>query len=119
MEISRRQMMIGAAAVPVAGRAAALSTGSARPDDEAYWAGIAAQYDVTRDVIQLENGNWGMMALPVLERYEATVRRVNRETSYYARRGLTPDLIAVRDRVAAKMGVAPRKSPSPAMRPRR
>ena len=109
MEISRRQMMIGAAVVPVAGRAAVLPTGSARPDDEAYWAGIAAQYDITPDVIQLENGNWGMMARPVLDRYETAVRRVNRETSYYARRGLTPDLIAVRDRVAAKMGVAPQE----------
>ena len=79
MEISRRQMMIGAAVVPVAGQAAAPPTGSARPDDEAYWAGIAAQYDFTRDVIQLENGNWGMMARPVLDRYAAAVRRVNRE----------------------------------------
>ncbi len=109
MDINRRQMMIGAAAVPIAGRAAALPAGSARPDDERYWAGVAAQYDVTRDVIQLENGNWGMMALPVLARYEAAVRRVNRENSYYARRGMTPDLIAVRDRVAAKMGVAPQE----------
>ncbi|SER20888.1 aminotransferase class V-fold PLP-dependent enzyme [Sphingobium sp. YR768] len=109
MKISRRQMMIGAAVVPVAGRAVALPTDSGRPDDEAYWAGIAAQYDVTREVIQLENGNWGMMAQPVIERYEAAVRRVNRETSYYARRGLTPDLIAVRDRVAAKMGVSPQE----------
>ncbi len=32
---------------------------------------------------------------------------MNRATSYYARRGLFPDLIAVRARVAAKLGVAP------------
>ncbi|MFZ2997446.1 aminotransferase class V-fold PLP-dependent enzyme [Sphingobium sp.] len=108
MNISRRQMMVAAAAVPVAGRidAALAPAAVVRPDDEAYWAKLAGQYDVTRDIIQLENGNWGMMARPVLEHYEAAVRRVNRETSYYARRGLTPDLMAVRDRVAAKMGVA-------------
>lgn len=108
MELSRRQMMMAAAAVPVAGRLDAARFGSGgQPDDEDYWAGIAAQYDVVRDIIQLENGNWGMMARPVLERYQATVRRVNRETSYYARRGLGPDLVAVRARVAAKLGVQP------------
>lgn len=101
--------MTSAVAVPVAGRAAVQPTGTARADNEAYWAGIAAQYDVTRDIIQLENGNWGMMARPVLNQYEAAVRRVNRETSYYARRGLTPDLMAVRDRVAVKMGVTPQE----------
>lgn len=111
MDISRRQMMLATAVTPVAGRLdAALSPAAViRPDDESYWAKVAAHYDVTRDVIQLENGNWGMMSRPVLERYEQAVRRVNRETSYYARRGLTPDLIAVRDRVAAKMGVAPQE----------
>lgn len=108
VDISRRQILMAAAAAPVAGRleAAPLPAG-ARPDDENHWAGVAAQYDVIDDVIQLENGNWGMMARPVLAQYEAAVRRVNRATSYYARRGLFPDLIAVRARVAAKLGVAP------------
>lgn len=108
MELNRRQMLMAAAAAPVAGRleAAPLPAG-ARPDDESYWAKVAAQYDVIDDIIQLENGNWGMMARPVLEQYEAAVRRVNRATSYYARRGLFPDLLAVRARVAAKLGVAP------------
>ena len=48
-----------------------------------------------------------MMAKPVLRAYEAAIERVNRETSYYARRGMGPDLIAVQKRVAAKLGVAP------------
>lgn len=108
MEINRRQILLAAAAVPVAGRleAAPLSA-SARPDDERHWARVAAHYDVVPDIIQLENGNWGMMSRPVLKYYEDAVRRVNRATSYYARRGLVPDLIAVRARVAAKLGVAP------------
>lgn len=109
MDISRRQMMMATAAVPLAGRidAALPAAAAVRPDDESHWAKIAAHYDVVPDIIQLENGNWGMMARPVLEAYEAKVRQVNRATSYYARRGLTPDLIAVRDRVAAEMQVAP------------
>ncbi|MGH6632647.1 MAG: aminotransferase class V-fold PLP-dependent enzyme [Sphingopyxis sp.] len=103
-------MLMAAAAAPVAGRleAAPLPVG-ARPDDEQYWAKVAEQYDVIDDIIQLENGNWGMMARPVLEQYEAAVRRVNRATSYYARRGLVPDLLAVRARVAAKLGVTPKE----------
>ncbi|KAB2847387.1 MAG: aminotransferase class V-fold PLP-dependent enzyme, partial [Sphingopyxis terrae] len=113
MDLNRRQMLMAAAALPVAGRADTLpppthgGTASAPPDDEAYWAGIAGHYDVVPGITQLENGNWGMMAKPVLRAYEAAIERVNRETSYYARRGMGPDLIAVQKRVAAKLGVAP------------
>lgn len=112
MDLNRRQMLMAAAALPVAGRADALppparsGAASAPPDDEAYWAGVAGHYDVVPGITQLENGNWGMMAKPVLRAYEAAVERVNRETSYYARRGMGPDLIAVQKRVAAKLGVA-------------
>lgn len=108
MEISRRQMLIAAAAAPVAVRVEVASPSApARPDDETYWARIAAQYDAMPGVTQLENGNWGMMARPVLEHYEAAVRRVNRATSYYARRDMVPHLIAVQQRVAAKLNVPP------------
>ena len=74
--------------------------------DQAYWAGIAAQYDVTREVVQLENGNWGMMARPVLRAYERHQAMVNRATSYYSRRAYDADLAKVRARVAASLGVA-------------
>lgn len=73
--------------------------------DEGYWASIAAQYDVTGDVVQLENGNWGVMARPVLAAYQRMVERVNRENSFYARRGMGSDLAAVRERVAGFLAV--------------
>ncbi len=104
-------MMIGAVALPVATRVGASSIGAAplrggaRPDDEAYWAGIAAQYDVTSEVIQLENGNWGIMARPVLAAYERAIERVNRENSFYSRRAMGPDLRAVRLHIATALGV--------------
>ncbi|MBD3746165.1 MAG: aminotransferase class V-fold PLP-dependent enzyme [Sphingopyxis terrae] len=113
MDLNRRQMLMAAAALPVARRADALpppargGTAFAPPDDEAYWADVAGHYDVVPGITQLENGNWGMMAKPVLRAYEAAIERVNRETSYYARRGMGPDLIAVQKRVAVKLGVAP------------
>ena len=99
MEIDRRTLL-GAAAVPFA--AAPVAEAAAHDD----WEQIARQYDVTREIIQLEHGNWGMMARPVAEAYRAHVARVNRDTSYYARRTMVADLEAVRARLAQWMGVA-------------
>ncbi|MDQ1158855.1 isopenicillin-N epimerase [Sphingomonas sp. SORGH_AS 950] len=103
--IDRRALLAGgmAATLPLPVRAG----GPARPapDDEAFWATVAADYDVPRDVIQLENGNWGAMPRPVRAAYEQTVARVNRDTSYYARRGMLADLAAARAAVAAELGV--------------
>ncbi|MES2137889.1 MAG: aminotransferase class V-fold PLP-dependent enzyme [Pseudomonadota bacterium] len=98
MEIDRRTLL-GAAALPFA---TGPLTAAAAADD---WEQIAREYDVTRDVIQLEHGNWGMMARPVLAAYRAQVERVNRDTSYYARRGMVADLETVRAGVAEAMGV--------------
>jgi isopenicillin-N epimerase len=75
--------------------------------DEAYWQRVAAQYRVTDKVINLEAGYWGMMAVPVAEEYLRHIDRVNRESSYYARRAYGGDLAAVRKRVAAFLGAGP------------
>jgi selenocysteine lyase/cysteine desulfurase len=98
MEIDRRTLL-GAAALPFA--AGPIAAAAAHDD----WDRIAREYDVTRDVIQLEHGNWGMMARPVLAAYEAMVERVNRDTSYYARRSMVGDLEASRAALASAMGV--------------
>lgn len=98
MEVDRRTML-GAAALPFAAPAIAAA---AEADD---WERIARDYDVTREVIQLEHGNWGMMARPVLAHYRATVERVNRDTSYYARRTMPGDVEAARALLATAMGV--------------
>jgi selenocysteine lyase/cysteine desulfurase len=100
MDLDRRTLLGGAAALPLASSAIA-----AAPTDD-YWERIAREYDVTREVIQLEHGNWGMMARPVREAYREHVNRVNRDTSYYARRTMVADLDAVRARLAQWMGVA-------------
>jgi isopenicillin-N epimerase len=75
--------------------------------DEAYWGRVAAHYRGTDRVINLEAGYWGMMAAPVADEYLRHIERVNRETSYYARRSYASDLAAVRRRVAAFLGVEP------------
>jgi len=77
----------------------------AAPPTDDYWEKIAREYDVTREVIQLEHGNWGMMARPVLAAYRAHVERVNRDTSYYARRTMVGDVEKARAALATAMGV--------------
>ena len=101
MDIDRRTLLGGAAALPLATTPVAAATSYVD-----YWERVAREYDVTREVIQLEHGNWGMMARPVLAAYEANVERVNRDTSYYARRTMVADLEKVRARLAQWMGVA-------------
>src|SRR3954451_17104616 len=101
MELDRRTLLGGAAALPLAAAPVAAATHGAD-----YWERIAREYDVTREVIQLEHGNWGMMPRPVLAAYRAQVERVNRDTSYYARRTMIGDLEAARAAMAAAMGVS-------------
>jgi selenocysteine lyase/cysteine desulfurase len=68
---------------------------------------VAAQYRVTDKVINLEAGYWGMMPAPVADEYVRHIERVNRESSYYARRGYNADLAAVRKRIADFLRVDP------------
>lgn len=98
--LSRRAMLSAAATTTVG-----MMTASAAANTE--WDTIAAQYDVSRDVIQLENGNFGTMARPVYAAYRAHLERITREGSFYARRQAGPDLMAVRVKTAAVLGVAP------------
>src|SRR4029078_3255015 len=98
MELDRRTLL-GAAALPLA----APPLAAAQPADS--WEQIAREYDVTREVIQLEHGNWGVMARPVLAAYRAHVESVNRDTSYYARRTMVADVEKARAALADAMGV--------------
>jgi isopenicillin-N epimerase len=75
--------------------------------DEAYWRTVAAQYDVSREAVQLENGYWGVMAKPVQAAYTQHKLTVNERSSFYARREYEADLERIRQRVAAKLGVTP------------
>ncbi len=115
MTAPSRRSLIRASGLAVG--ALALFNGAARgqqafrsapdPHDEAAWARVRALYDLPPGVIQLENGNWGVMARPVLQAYVANQRRVNRDGSYYARRDFARDIAAVRARLAAALGVEP------------
>ncbi len=75
--------------------------------DEAYWREVAAQYLVTDRVTNLEAGFFGMMPAPVLAAYHRNIDRVNRESSYFARREYPALAEAARARAARALGVAP------------
>ncbi|MBU6372626.1 MAG: aminotransferase class V-fold PLP-dependent enzyme [Alphaproteobacteria bacterium] len=70
-----------------------------------FWRGVARLYDLPPGVVQLENGNFGVMARPVRAAYAAHIDRVNRDGSYYTRRFYDADLAAVRARAAQALGV--------------
>jgi len=71
MICSRRSLLGGAAATGLAtGLVTSVGPNSAH---ESYWNTVAAQYDVTREIVQLENGNWGIMARPCSPRTSATL----------------------------------------------
>ncbi|MBU2141446.1 MAG: aminotransferase class V-fold PLP-dependent enzyme [Alphaproteobacteria bacterium] len=114
MDMTRRLAMQGAltaaSALPLAAcataQAAPAASGSIAPDNEAYWSRIAAQYDVTDEVTNLENAYWGLMARPVLEAYIRNTERVNRENSFYARRKYNADMVPIHARVAALLGAS-------------
>lgn len=100
MALSRRTLL---------GASAMLSTLSATrapaaPGQGGDWARIAAQYDRPKDIIMLENGNWGVMARPVLAAYEQALHRVNRDASYYTRRGFPAEAKAILQRLAKLLG---------------
>jgi selenocysteine lyase/cysteine desulfurase len=56
-----------------------------KPDDERFWGAIAGNYDVTSKITNLENGYWGIMALPVLAEYKRLTDFVNKENTLFAR----------------------------------
>ena len=75
--------------------------------DEAYWREVAAQYEVTDATTNLEAGYFGMMPAPVLAAYHRNIDRVNRESSWFARRAYPAIADEARARAARALGVAP------------
>ena len=105
--LSRRQILMGAAATlgstPLVNALTPALTH--KVDDEAYWRDIAAQYDVTPDVTNLENGYWGIMARPVLKAYLEKTAWVNEQNTYFARRELGSTYRSIRETTAQFLNV--------------
>jgi selenocysteine lyase/cysteine desulfurase len=65
------------------------------PADEAYWSGIRDQYVLNDEVINLENGFFGVPSKPVQQALEEYNRLVNREGSFFMRTRYPQRLAAV------------------------
>ena len=117
MALTRRRFLLStgalsaAVAAPLLARQTQLDRPAGEPaqiaSDERYWQRVAAQYRITDKVINLEAGYWGVMAAPVADEYLRHIERVNRESSFYARRSYNADLAGVRKRVAGFLRVDP------------
>lgn len=60
--------------------------GSSVAEDEVFWRDVASNYQTTSDVINLENGYWGIMSDPVLKAYKRHTDFINTDNTYFARR---------------------------------
>ncbi|MFN5686717.1 aminotransferase class V-fold PLP-dependent enzyme, partial [Bradyrhizobium sp.] len=124
MTSSRRSILAGLAAtavLPLARTATAAEgalsglptppTGSATAvaTDQAYWSAVRGLYAVTPDVVNLENGYWGVMPEPVRREFIRQTDMVNQQNSYYARQRFGADFEAVRVKVAEAVGAAPQE----------
>jgi len=81
------------------------TTPEALATNQAYWQAVAAQYDTTDAVVQLDNAFWGSMARPVLRHYEQQLAMVNRDNAWYARMRFPADFEAARAAAARALGV--------------
>ena len=70
---------------------------AARATDKAYWSAVRGLYSVMPDVVNLENGYWGIMAEPVRREFirqsdmvKFLLRAVNRLSNLTPRQFWTP-----------------------------
>lgn len=75
--------------------------------DEPFWAALRAQFRLTNDYINLENGYYCFQPQPVLEAFIENVRVVNLEASHYMRTRQVDDKLRIRGRLAAFAGCSP------------
>nr|QID24504.1 Aminotransferase class-V [Pseudoalteromonas translucida TAC125] len=82
------------------------SSGLKHVSDEAFWQQVRQHYQLPSDVIQLENGNWGVMSKSVLQSYMSHTQRVNQYSSHYSRREFMQEFKPIHERVATILGCA-------------
>ena len=77
------------------------------PADEAYWSTIRAQYRVSNEFINLENGFFGIPSGPVIDAFETYNHLVNNEGSLFMRTKYGQRLRSVIESLSAFTGAAP------------
>ncbi len=77
--------------------------------NEAYWQAVAAHYEVSDEIINLENGYWGIMAKPVLNEYLAISERINQRNTLFARTEWWSEFIKIHQTVADFLQISPKE----------
>ena len=72
--------------------------------EEDFWRALRGQYQPPKDIVQLENGYYSMVAQPVLEAYIGHLRALNVETSRYMRTAAEADNLRARKALARAAG---------------
>jgi isopenicillin-N epimerase len=113
IDTSRRALLLGLGAAAVmtqVGPTLARSLPALPTTDLAtnagYWNAVRGLYSVSPEMVNLENGYWGIMAEPVKAEYKRLTDFVNFENTVYARTKIGKDLDDVRTPLAAFLGVA-------------
>lgn len=76
-------------------------------EDEAFWAAVRGQFQLTNDYINLENGYYCFQPQPVLDAFIGNVRAVNLEASHYMRTRQVENKLRIRATLAAFAGCSP------------
>ena len=59
--------------------------------NEPYWLSVKKLYAVSPQLVNLENGYWGVMTEQVRLQFHSQMERINRENSHYARKQFFAD----------------------------
>ena len=110
LQTNRRALLLGlgtaALAAPAFARSLPALPTSNLGADAGYWQAVRGLYSVTPEMVNLENGYWGIMAEPVKAEYKRLTDFVNFENTVYARSKIGKDLDDVRTPLAEFLGVA-------------
>lgn len=69
-------------------------------NDEEFWSTLRSGFKLKTEYINLENGYYSMMPQAILNEYIAEIKSLNFHASYYMRKKMTDDKIAVRQNLA-------------------
>lgn len=104
----RRSLLHSAIGLTIGGASITATHATTHATATPDWDALAASYDLADDIVNLENGYFGVMARPVLEDYQRNLAYLNRHNSHHLRtRFDRAGIEAVRARLAAHAGVAP------------
>ena len=77
--------------------------------NETYWLSVKKLYAVSPQLVNLENGYWGVMTEQVRLQFHSHMERINRENSLYARKQFFADAELARNWVANAVGALPQE----------